>query len=211
MQASRNAEPRSGDMSSMGSNHEGLSDADAIARSERQPDLFRLVFERHFDAVWRYLRHRCGTTAADDLASETFARAFAARLRYRSHDTTSALPWLLGISANLVADGHRRELRRLRAYARSGLLETVTSGEDDLVARIAAQAEGRRLAAVLADLRAEDRETLLLSALGGLDHSEVARALGVAEGTVRSRLSRTRARLAPLFDPYPCSEETVHG
>ena len=59
------------------------TDADAIARSllgSRQA--FELVFERHFAAVFRYLRRRVGAFA-EDLAAETFTRAFAGRARLR--------------------------------------------------------------------------------------------------------------------------------
>jgi hypothetical protein len=61
----------------------------------------RGVFDRHFDAIHRYLRRRVGKATADDLASETFAEAFEHRQRYdlRRED---ARPWLYGIAQNLL-------------------------------------------------------------------------------------------------------------
>jgi RNA polymerase sigma-70 factor (ECF subfamily) len=183
-----------------------MQDAELIAESSERPELFREVFERHYDAVWRYARHRLGTTLADDLASETFARAFALRSRYRPI-APSALPWLLGIATNLIADQRRRESRRLSAYARAGALEAGAGHEDDLFSRLAAKEQGREIAALLSELRAEDRETLFLSAIAGLDYGELAEALGVAKGTIGARLSRIRTQLSPLLNPLRNSEE----
>ncbi|HSD01334.1 MAG TPA: sigma factor [Gaiellales bacterium] len=81
-----------------------VTDAEAIATSRSDPESFRAVFERHYDAVWRYLRHRLGAGAADELAGDVFVRAFAARSSYRDL-TGSALPWLLGIAMNVAVAG----------------------------------------------------------------------------------------------------------
>jgi RNA polymerase sigma factor (sigma-70 family) len=187
-----------------------LRDREAIALSRVQPELFRVVFERHYDTVWRYLRIRLGASSADDLASETFMRAFAARARYEPR-FDSALPWLFGIAGNLIAADRRREARRLRAYARAGLLEQRESVEDDWIGRLAARSQGRALVVALAELRSEDRETLLLSAIGGLTHPEVAEAMGVAEGTIGARLSRARTKLAPALAGLVEHEAAAHG
>jgi RNA polymerase sigma-70 factor (ECF subfamily) len=64
---------------------------------------------------------------------------------------------------------------------------------------------------MLAGLKTEDRETLLLSAVAGLDYAELAETLGVAKGTIGARLSRIRAQLAPLVNPLLESEEIVNG
>jgi RNA polymerase sigma-70 factor (ECF subfamily) len=176
-----------------------LTDAEAIARSRTEPERFRIVFERHYDAVWRYLRHRFGRSAADELASEVFARAFAARGRYRD-ETGTALPWLLGIAVNVAAGHARRQARQLRAYARVGEERSQDLDVDGLVARLAAHDQGPRLAGALAELGRDDCETLLLSAIAGLSHAEVAEALGIPIGTVGSRLHRARAVLAPMLE-----------
>lgn len=60
----------------------------------------------------------------------------------------------------------------------------------------------RGLAAVLADLPRRDRDALLLLAWGGLGYQEIARALGVPVGTVRSRLHRARSRLRSALDQH---------
>lgn len=82
----------------------------------------------------------------------------------------------------------------LRAYARTGI-DPVLAEEDAAVARADADARRQELAAVLAALRRDEREILLLHAWAELTDAEIAAALGLPLGTVKSRLSRARARL----------------
>jgi RNA polymerase sigma-70 factor, ECF subfamily len=168
-------------------------DANAIKASLAEPSAFEPVFDRHFSAVHRFVRRRVGLALADDIASETFTRALASRARFDT-SRASALPWLLGIAVNLVARHYRDEERQLRAYARTGV-DPVLAGEDAADARLDAASSRRRLAAALADLRAEERDVLLLHAWADLGYEELADALGVPIGTVRSRLSRARANM----------------
>ena len=151
---------------------------------------FGEVFDAHFDVVHGYLRRRVGD-AAEDLAAETFTRAFAA---YRSFDAArEPRPWLLGIATNVV-HGHRRaEARRLRAYAREAGRAAPPPGDDDFAGRVDASRAAPRAAAAIAKLKPADRDALLLVAWGELSYEEAADALGVPVGTVRSRLHRARA------------------
>lgn len=82
----------------------------------------------------------------------------------------------------------------LRAYARTGL-DPVLADEDAVVERIDAETRKRELAEALAALRRDEREILLLHAWAELTDAEIADALGLPIGTVKSRLSRTRERL----------------
>lgn len=170
------------------------TDATAIQASLRDPQLFGVLFDRHHDAIHRYLARRLGSHHADDLASETFTKAFERRGSYDAAQT-SALPWLYGIANNLARRHRRTEQRQLRAYARTGVDPVVESDADEVVARLAAAAATRRLAAALAGLRHRDREALLLLAWAGLDYQGISQALGVPVGMVRSRLHRARAQL----------------
>jgi RNA polymerase sigma-70 factor (ECF subfamily) len=93
-----------------------------------------------------------------------------------------------------------------RAYARSGTDPLASEGPAEQVAEsVSAEAEGSRLAAALASLKKRDRDALLLYTWGDLSYEEVARALDVPIGTVRSRLNRARRKLraalgSPTFD-----------
>lgn len=170
------------------------SDAAVIADSLERPDGFAAIFDRHYEAIRSYLSRRVGRALADELASETFVRAFAARARYDvAHGDARA--WLYGIATNLVRKHERREERRRRAYARAVEPERTGGGLDAVVARVDAAATGPAVAAALGRLRQVDREALLLLALTDLDYDGIAIATGVPIGTVRSRLHRARRHL----------------
>jgi RNA polymerase sigma factor (sigma-70 family) len=153
---------------------------------------FADAFRAEFPALHRYLRRRVGAAAADDLAAEAFAIAYA---RWDSFDQTRPLrPWLYGIASNLAQHQWRSERRKLLAYARTGV-DPVTSDLDNALGRVDADAKRRQLAAALAALRHEDRDILLLHAWAELTDAEIAAALSLPVGTVKSRLHRARAQL----------------
>lgn len=174
-----------------------LPDAELIARSIRDPERFRPVFDRHFEAVRRYAVVRAGLDAAEDVAAETFAVALRRRAFYRPL-TATALPWLLGIATRVVQDGARGDRRRERALARVPTAIAVDSA-DASVERLDAQALSPRLRAALASLRVVDRDLVLLVVVGELTYEEAAFALAIPIGTARSRLSRARVSLAEHF------------
>jgi RNA polymerase sigma factor (sigma-70 family) len=174
------------------------SDGELIAASLSDPGAFAQVFDRHFDTVHRFVRRRIGSAAPQDVSSETFLRAFESRKRFETA-RPDALPWLFGIAINLLRHHLRDEERALRAYARTGA--DPVAGEEGVDERLDAQAEGPALAAALADLRAEERDVLLLHAWADLDYASIAEALGVPIGTVRSRLSRAREHVRAHLTP----------
>jgi RNA polymerase sigma-70 factor (ECF subfamily) len=153
---------------------------------------FEAVFEADFASLHRYLARRVGAAAADELAAETFAVAF--RNWDRLDPERPVRPWLYGIAANLMRHHWRKERRMLRAYARNGV-DPVFADEDAAVERADADARHRELATALAGLRRDEREILLLRAWVELTDSEIADALGLPIGTVKSRLSRARDQL----------------
>jgi RNA polymerase sigma factor (sigma-70 family) len=153
---------------------------------------FDAAFEEEFASLHRYLARRVGGSAADELAAETFAVAF--RSWNRLDPARPVRPWLYGIAANLMRHHWRKERRMLRAYARSGV-DPVFADEDAAVERADADARQRELATALAELRKDEREILLLRAWAELTDSEIADALGLPIGTVKSRLSRARDQL----------------
>lgn len=169
-------------------------DAVVISRSVRVPKAFEAIFDRHFDAVHRYLARRAGRQRADDLASQTFVVAFERRARFRV-DASDARPWLLGIATNLLANDRRAERRLLETFAR------VSGNAREAAVPVGSVGEADRdLAAALAKLDPAQRDVLLLHAWGDLSYEEISDALGIPLGTVRSRLSRARASLRAELD-----------
>jgi RNA polymerase sigma-70 factor (ECF subfamily) len=185
-----------------------LSDADVIARSLEQAERFGELFDRHHPVVHGYLRRRVGESLADDLAAEVFVRAFRGRARYRPA-TADARPWLLGIATKLVAGHRRAEGRALRAWERHAV-EARTSAPDAIADR-AGRELGRPLAAGLRRLSRRDREALLLLAWGELSYAEIAQALDIPVGTVRSRIHHARAQLADSLPPRPATLGEAHA
>jgi len=165
---------------------EDSSDAAAVARSLSDPGAFGVIFDRHFDAVHAYLARRVGRSVADDLAASTFTVAFERRGSFR-REATTARPWLFGIATNLLRNERRAEQRAIESLARIRPSPPVAGGEDG------ESAAG--LADALAGLDPGQRDVLLLYAWEELSYEEIAAALGVPVGTVRSRLARARAHL----------------
>jgi RNA polymerase sigma-70 factor (ECF subfamily) len=178
-----------------------MTDAEAIRRSLRHPVVFECVFERHFAALFGYLRRRVGPEVAEDLVAETFARAFAAR---RTYDLArrDARPWLFGIATNVLKAywQHDLSVASLPATELGSDEAPASDGRVDAAAAIAERGDALRA------LPAEQREVLLLVAVAELSYEETAQALGIAVGTVRSRLSRARAQLlatVPIEEATP--------
>jgi RNA polymerase sigma factor (sigma-70 family) len=159
---------------------------------------FAEVFCSEFPAVHRYIRRRVGRDLADDVSAATFTAAYASWDRL--DPARPIRPWLYGIATNLLRRHHRDEERKLRAYARTGVDSVSGADESDVVRRLDANAQQRALAVALADLRADEREILLLHAWAELSDEEIAAALSLPLGTVKSRLHRTRKRLRNQLD-----------
>ena len=192
------------------------ADAALVAASRERPELFAELYSRHASDIHRYVARRLGDAVADDITAETFLAAFRIRHRYDT-GRDSARPWLYGIAANLVGRHRRSEVRALKALARTGHDPVAESWWDRADDRIAAQAVHGPLAAALARLSARDRHTLLLIAWADLSYQEVAEALDIPIGTVRSRLNRARRTLRGALgdaDPtrvHDSAPEAVHG
>lgn len=160
--------------------------------------MFATIFDRHYDAIHRYLARRVGPDLADDLAAETFTEAFDVRHRF---DTVhpNARPWLFGIATNLLRHHYRAEARRLRAYARLDPPAAPADASDEIETRLDAEGAGPAIAAAVGRLSADERNVLLLFAWADLRYEEIAVALRIPIGTVRSRLNRARGRLRELI------------
>ncbi|MHA6759401.1 RNA polymerase sigma factor [Streptacidiphilus sp. PAMC 29251] len=159
-------------------------------------EAFGRIFDRHARTVYNHLfRRTADWSEAEDLTSTVFMHAW----RRRSEtvlDRDSALPWLLGIADGLVSNTRRR-LRRAQA-----LLYRLVSHDEpvgDHADRVAGLVDDeRRMSEIhraLARLPRHEREVVELCVWSGLDQQAAAAVLGVAVGTVKSRLHRARRRL----------------
>lgn len=170
---------------------ESESDGAALAASLIEPEKFAVLFDRHAASVHRYLARRVAGLA-DDLLGETFLVAFRSRAGYEPA-RGEVRQWLFGIATNLLRRHARDEQRRYRALARVVPDEGLEILATDLtIERLDAQALGADLAAALAALKPGDRDVLLLWAWAELSYAQIAHALDIPPGTVRSRLNRAR-------------------
>lgn len=162
----------------------------AAARAGSDAAFTRLV-ERHQAPVRAFLRRTLGGSfdAADDLAQDVFVTAWSSLGRLK--DPAGVRSWLFGIAWRKAQDRMRSGLRS-QARDRSWLDETAPSGgisEEDRLA----------LADAMAGLPADQRACVALCLADGWSHSETAEALGLPLGTVKSHVTRGRARLLAVL------------
>jgi RNA polymerase sigma factor (sigma-70 family) len=177
-----------------------LSDQDLWQQAaDGSGQAFGLLFDRHARAVYNHcFRLTASWSTAEDLTSTVFLQAWRKRSRVRLHGE-SCRGWLLAVATNVVRDERRSLRRRLALLRRLPPDGTVADPADEVAGRLD---DERRMTEVLAALRrlpAGEQEAVALCLWAGLSYPEAAAALGVAEGTVRSRISRARARLAGLL------------
>jgi RNA polymerase sigma factor (sigma-70 family) len=178
------------------------TDGALIERSVRgRPDAFVEVVQRHEVAVHGFLARRAGHQAADDLLGEVWVRAFAARGGY-DLGHADARPWLYGIARNVL-----RAHWRARRDAGPAAADAAVDPWDDVVDRLDSAARAQALGAALRALPVAEREVLLLVAWEQLTPAEAAVALGIPQGTVRSRLHRARSALRPVLAGAPENAE----
>jgi RNA polymerase sigma-70 factor (ECF subfamily) len=175
-----------------------VSEADLIA-SARQGDAaaWEALVSQYQEPVFRLAYLLLGDAdEAEDAAQETFIRAFRALERF---DTARPLrPWLLRITANLAHNQRRAAGRYLSALTRLFWtnLKPVDSTEDQSLEQL----ESRAIWQAVRHLSAADQEAIYLRYFLDLPEAEMAAALGVAVGTVKSRLHRALNRLRGVVD-----------
>lgn len=174
-------------------------DGRIVEGSVADGELFTSIFDRYGEQVHAYLARRVGPDVADDLTAETFFIAFRQRSRFDSRAGV-VRAWLFGIATNLLRRHHRTETRRWRAIAKLPPPEIYGELEERVATQLTAQASRPQLAAALARLAPRDREAFLLVAFGDLTYDEAAKALGIAHGTVCSRIARARRRIRESLD-----------
>lgn len=184
------------------------SDRDLISRiQERDGKAFELLYARHKARVLRYLHSIVRDAhAADDLMQEVFLRLWTRAEQWKGSGPLNA--WLLRIATNLALN-HMRSVRRRRqrplqiqlANAEDDeenlmpgwMIDTAALGPDVILEHAEAS---QRLLHLVNDLSEKHRQVLRLVHEAEMDTSAVAEALGIPEGTVKSRLHFARKHLA---------------
>lgn len=164
---------------------------------------FGELFERHAEAVWNHaFRLTASWSQAEDITSSTFLVAWRRRADIRLVGG-SALPWLYTVNRNVAHDQRRGATRFLRALRRVPDVPVQADHADDVAHRLDSDVRMARILEVVRKLPRVGQEVVELCLLGELSTSDAAKVLGVAEGTIRSRLSRARARLRAELKDLP--------
>jgi RNA polymerase sigma-70 factor (ECF subfamily) len=169
-------------------------DADLIERAKRgDVDAYGDLVRRYQHDARRTAAAIAGVAVADDAAQEAFVRAYDFLPRFRPG--APFRPWLLTVVANVARNHCRSAGRWARALRRSGerggQSVTAPSAEEEALTR----RRSRDLRAAVDGLPPRYREVVACRYLMDLSEDETARVLGLARGTVKSRLSRALDRL----------------
>lgn len=172
-----------------------MADTDAELWERGDQAAFATLFDRHAEAVWNHCyRLTASWATAEDLTSATFLAAWRGRAGI-TLVRDSALPWLYAVAGNLARTEFRRLGRFRRALRRVPDRDVVPDHAERVISSVDDDRELRRVLAAVRTMPAAEREAVELCLLGELSTAEAAELLGVAEVSVRSRISRARARL----------------
>lgn len=181
---------------------EQLSDLELVARAQANPrearQAFALLVRRHERPLFNFiLRNVHARALAEELFQETFLKALRALPAFRSDaPNASVRAWLYRIAVNLCRD----EVRSAKYQAAQSLAAEL--GEDDLPhhgpspeVSLAAEQRARAVRGAVMKLSEAQREVIVLFQFQGLTYPEIAEALNIPLGTVKSRMHAALATL----------------
>lgn len=174
------------------------------------PSALGLLYDRHCAAVYNFaFRRTASWSAAEDILQATFITVWRKATRHSLPllDHSSALPWLLGVASREGQTSTRTRLREERRDARAQLVSVVSDHADEVVARVDDERQMSVVRRAMQRIPRHERVVIELVHWSGLSIAEAGEVLGVANGTIKSRLSRGRARLSTLLDPADLEKE----
>jgi RNA polymerase sigma-70 factor (ECF subfamily) len=187
----------------MASRRDALSDTELWRLTvDGDSEAFAELYRRHGKRIYNYLFRRLGNwSEAEDLVASVFLEAYRRR-NEAVIDDGKVVGWLFGIATNLARNRQRSRWRARRLLAQVATFASAAPTEIDAAARAEAQDQVRAILKRVGTLPNEQQDVIALCLWSGLSYEEAARALSIPVGTVRSRLSRARAALAELEEPW---------
>lgn len=176
----------------------GLVDRCLMGDEVAWEDLVKIHTRRVYAICYRFTGSE---SEAQDLTQDVFMRVFKSIRSFRSGEGSFTV-WLTRLTRNLLIDHYRRTKSDRATDSiedQLPVLEEKTAVATRTDAMVAGREAGEVLQAALAKLSPELRETVILRDLEELEYREIAQALNVPEGTVKSRLNRGRAELARIL------------
>ena len=180
----------------------GPSDEELLSAAGRDPEAFEELYRRHVATIVAFAVRRCSVPAeVPDLVAAVWLEVIGSADRFNPGQGR-AVPWLLGIAANLVASDARRRGRERQAMA---LLAGQRVLEEDDYERLESEIDASRRAShlrgLLVALPERERMVVELVIVDGLSPQEAAEALGIRPAAARMRLARARRRLREAVRP----------
>ena len=183
-----------------------LSDGELILRAQQADlDAFNHLVHRHQNAVYSTaLRYMRTPDLADDVTQDAFLRAYQAIDTFQNHNGIGFRSWLLRIASNRALDVLRARKRRPADSLDAALddEESTWAPEDPGETPLEFAERGdlaQHLEWALGQISPDQRAVIILSDIQGHSYDDIAVMLGVAPGTVKSRLHRARARLREIL------------
>ena len=159
-------------------------------------DAFRKLFQRYHPRIYAFVLRRIGDSAqAEDTTVETFAELWRTAKRFRGESRPST--WIYGIAHFKALAARRAAARNKRSKVISVDFETLSRApaDEDLQEQVEAREEVRRVRQAIQNLPQRYRQVIELAFFEHLSYGEISRRLGMAEGTVKTQVSRARERL----------------
>lgn len=173
--------------------HAGASRALVARCCAQDPQSFRVFVTMHQRVVFALLSRLLGRSGdVDDLAQETFLRAFRAFPRFDPDGPAKVSTWLLTIATRLALDSRRRRRARVED---AGEVESPRDGDATPESSLSRRELGQAIARAADALPDEQRAALVLYDLHGLSLAEIGAALDVPESTAKTRLFRAREKM----------------
>ncbi|MCH8251911.1 MAG: sigma-70 family RNA polymerase sigma factor [Planctomycetes bacterium] len=190
-----------------------LEDAQLVKRVQcGEVEAFGELVRRHADGVYNAVWRICGNLEdARDLTQDAFAKGFESIGRFRGE--SSFYTWIFRVAINLALS-HLRKAKGRRVISLDSMGATEGTQAESLAAQVRdARSDSARSAVDDAELRghvvraihaldADQRAVVVLRDIEGCDYREIGEILGIAAGTVKSRLHRARAALREALLPY---------
>jgi len=180
-----------------GTDPSATSDESLLARiRERDSGALRALFQRYHGRVFHFVMRRLHDPGlAEEVVADVFFEVWRSIDQFRGASRPST--WIFGIAHFKSTGAHRDRSRFKRASVVPTKVESLHRVADgaDAGARLIAREELQIVQRVLAGMPGDQREVLELAVIEGLPYEEIARRIGVPEGTIKTRVSRARAKL----------------
>lgn len=173
-----------------------MEEKDLICRAARgDAEAFRQLVEAYQTPAYRLAARMCGPDSAEDVTQEAFLAAWRALPEFRGDCRLST--WLYRLVSNAAIDCLRRE----KKHRDTGDVDDLELPDGGPSPQEQAERSDTRDAVrrALDRLSPEHRQVLLLRFMQELDYGEIARALNVSEGTVKSRINRAKSKLREVL------------